>query len=211
MPESQSLWHAEVLPDGWARAAADLAARSALSGFYLAGGTGLALYLGHRRSIDLDLFSESDFGSADLRDRLRNLEGLRKLETAPGTVHLELHDVKVSFLHYPYPLLFPARQFEVLGVADPRDIACMKLEAVANRGSRRDFIDLYQAAQTYGLRDIVEWFGTKYAAVSYNRVHLFKALTYFRDAEEQPLPDMLVPLGWDEVRTFFVREAPRLI
>ena len=211
MPESEPVWHAEVLPEGWARAAADLAARSVLSGFYLAGGTGLALYLGHRRSVDLDLFSESDFGSAGVRDRLRNLEGLRKLEIAPGTVHLELHDVKVSFLHYPYPLRFPTRQFEVLDVADSRDIACMKLEAVANRGSRRDFIDLYQAARIYGLRDIVEWFGSKYEAVSYNHVHLFKSLTYFRDAEEQPMPDMLVPIEWDTVRTFFVREAPRLI
>jgi hypothetical protein len=211
MPESQPAWHAEVLPGGWDRAAADLAARSALSGFYLAGGTGLALALGHRRSVDLDVFSEAEFASTELRDRLRNLEGLRKLETAPGTMHLELHDVKVSFLHYPYPLLFPTQRFDVFDVADPRDIACMKLDAIANRGSRRDFIDLYQASQTYRLRDIVEWFGTKYAAVSYNRVHLFKSLTYFRDAEEQPMPEMRVPLAWDTVRAFFVRETPRLV
>lgn len=211
MPETPSQWHAEVLPDGWARAMADLAARSALSGFYLAGGTGLALSLGHRRSVDLDVFGESEFESTGLRDRLRNLEGLRKLETAPGTVHLELHDVKVSFLHYPYPLLFPTRTFDVLDVADPRDIACMKLDVVANRGSRRDFVDLYEVARIYGLREILEWFARKYQAVSYNRTHLFKALTYFRDAEQQPMPDMLVPLTWDEVRTFFLEETPRLI
>jgi len=211
MPETPSPWHAAVLPDGWARAVADLAARSGLSGFYLAGGTGLALSLGHRRSVDLDLFSESDFQSAELRDRLRNLEGLRKLETAPGTLHLELHLVKVSFLYYPYPLLFPTRLFDALNVADPRDIACMKLEAIATRGGRRDFIDLYQAAQIYGLPDILEWFGRKYQAVSYNRTHLFKALTYFRDAEQQPMPDMRIPLAWDEVRTFFLTQTPRLI
>jgi hypothetical protein len=209
--ESQPQWHAEVLPDGWAHAAADLAARTALSGFYLAGGTGLALWLGHRRSIDLDLFSERAFESSSVRDRLRDLGGLRNLETSPGTLHLELHDVKVSFLHYPYPLLFPLQQFESLSVADPRDIACMKLDAVANRGSRRDFIDLYLAAQTYGLREIVAWFGVKYAAVSYNRTHIFKSLTYFRDAEEQPVPDMLIPFAWDDAQKFFRTEAPRLI
>ena len=209
--ESESKWHPEVLPEGWAQAAAGLASRSVISGFYLAGGTGLALSLGHRRSVDLDLFSENTFESAGLRDHLRGLEGLAKLETAPGTLHLELHGVKVSFLHYPYPLLFPLRQFDVLSIADPRDLACIKLEAVANRGSRRDFVDLYVAARKWGLRDILGWFETKYAAVAYNRVHLFKSLTYFRDAEEQPMPDLLATLTWDEVRAFFRNEVPRLI
>ena len=113
MPESPLEWHKEVLPEGWSRVATDLAARSVLSGFYLAGGTGLALALGHRRSVDLDIFSERDFESASVRDRIRDLAGLRNLETAPGTVHLELHDVKISLLHYPYPLLFPTRPFDV--------------------------------------------------------------------------------------------------
>lgn len=210
MPDDQPLWHPEVLPEGWARAAADLAVRSVLDGFYLAGGTGLALHLGHRRSVDLDLFSETEFASTALRDRLRDLEGRLKLETAPGTVHLRLHGTKVSFLHYPYPLLFPTRQFEGLAVADPRDIACMKLDAIANRGSRRDFVDLCLAANSYGLHEICEWFGTKYAAVSYSRTHLFKALTYFTDAEQQPMPDMILPLDWAAVKQFFLTEVPRL-
>jgi hypothetical protein len=199
------------LPEGWAQAVSDLAGRSVLTGFYLAGGTGLALSLGHRRSIDLDLFSPTEFDSADVRDRLRGLDGLAKLEIATGTLHLELRSVKVSFLHYPYPLLFPIRQFDLLGVADPRDLACIKLDAVANRGSRRDFVDLYVAARTWGLPEILRWFETKYAGVAYNRVHLFKALTYFRDAEQEPMPDLLIPLTWNEVRSFFRTEVPRLI
>lgn len=210
MPEHQSEWHLEVLPADWTRAADDLASRSALDDFYLAGGTGLALQLGHRRSIDLDLFRETEFGSSELRDRLRGLAGLRKLETALGTVHLQLHGVKVSFLHYPYPLLFPLRQFERIAVADPRDIACMKLDAIANRGSRRDFVDLHLAAQTYGLSGIFGWFAQRYASVSYSRTHLFKALTYFEDAEREPMPDMLVPLDWAAVKQYFLSQVPRL-
>lgn len=210
MPEHRSEWHPEVLPADWTRAAEDLVSRAALEGFYLAGGTGLALQFGHRRSIDLDLFRENEFDSADVRNRLRGLSNLRKLETAPGTVHLQLHDVKVSFLHYPYPLLFPLRQFERIAVADPRDIACMKLDAIGNRGSRRDFVDLYLAAQTYGLSEIFGWFAQKYASVSYSRTHLFKALTYFADAEREPMPDMLVPLDWEVVKRYFLSEVPRL-
>jgi hypothetical protein len=128
-------WYVEVLPEEWSRAQQVLANRGLLEGFYLAGGTGLALTFGHRRSVDLDLFSEREFDSGRLRDRLRG-QHLADLEIGPGTLHLTLHGVKVSFLHYPYPLLFPARQFGKLAVADPRDIACMKVEAIASRGSR---------------------------------------------------------------------------
>ncbi len=210
MPEDRSGWHREVLPEGWAHAVDDLAARSVLEGFYLAGGTGLALQFGHRRSIDLDLFRETSFASTDVRDCLRDLEGLRNLETAPGTVHLQLRGVKVSLLHHPYPLLFPLRAFEPLAVADARDIACMKVDAIVNRCSRRDFVDLYSAATAFGLGEILARFAEKYAAVRYNRTHVLKALTYFEDAEREPMPDMLMPLDWLSVRRWFEREVPRL-
>ena len=210
MPERPSEWHPEVLPEAWSRATNDLARRSLLAGFYLAGGTGLTLQFGHRRSADLDLFREAEFDSADLRDRLRGQDGLGRVALAKGTAHLTLHGVKVSFLHYPYPLLFPLRLYGNIEVAHPCDIACMKIEAISSRGSRRDFVDLYLVAQEYGLRELFECFAKKYAAVSYSRTHLLKALTYFRDAEEEPLPDMLVPLDWSAVTQYFTSETPRL-
>ena len=158
-------WHPEVLPANWARAADDLAARGVTTVSYLAGGTALALQLGHRRSVDLDLFREDDFATDAVRDQLAGLAGLRNVELAPGTVYFELHGVKVSLLRYPYPLLFPVTAFGGFAVADARDIASMKIDTIASRGARRDFVDLYIAAQHYGLPAIVEWFETKYAAV----------------------------------------------
>lgn len=211
MTEGESRWHEEVLPEGWRQAAADLAARGVLTGFYLAGGTGLALQIGHRRSVDFDLFTQSEFDPARLRGQLGELPGLRIRQILRGTLHLELRNILVSFLHYPYPLLFPSRQFEDLTVADSRDIACMKLDAIANRGSRRDFVDVYMAARRHGVREILAWFERKYVAAPYNRVHLFKAMTYFADAEREPMPDMLVPVDWSTVKTFFMTEVPRLI
>lgn len=210
MLENQPVWHREVLPEGWARAADDLAARSVLGGFYLSGGTGLALHLGHRRSVDLDLFGGSDFDPAELQTRLRDLKGLTIRRAGRGTLHLTLHGLLVSFLHFPYPLLFPLAQFEALAVADPRDIACIKVNAVAARGNRRDFVDLYVAAQQYSLGEILQWFEVKFASTPYDRMHILKALMYFKDAEEQPMPDMLLPLEWSEVTRFFVSEVPRL-
>lgn len=210
MVESEPHWHLEVLPRGWSDAASDLRARRALDGFYLAGGTAVALQRGHRLSVDLDLFSETNFASGTLRDRLRGLDGLRNLELAPGTLHLELRGVKVSFLHYPYPLLFPLADLDGLAVADPRELACMKLDALASRGTRRDFVDLHLLARTYGLPQIFEWFAAKYSSVAFNRTHLFKALTYFDDAEQDPMPDMLVPLDWAMVRQYFQTQVPLL-
>jgi hypothetical protein len=211
MPAPQREWHQEVLPQGWKEAARDLAGRSVLEGFYLAGGTGLALRFGHRRSVDLDFFSEAEFSAADLAAKLRGLDGLGDIEVSPGTLHLVLRRVKVSFLHYPYPPLFLASRFETLAIADSRDIACMKLSAIASRGSRRDFVDLYVAAKAYGLGEILEWFDKKYAATPHNRVHLLKSLTYFTDAENEPMPNMLAPLDWSAVKTFFITEVPRVL
>jgi hypothetical protein len=210
VPDPSIDWHGDVLPDTWSRAVGDLAQRSVLSGFYLAGGTGLALRFGHRRSDDLDLFREAAFDSASLRDRLRGQPGLDRLALQEGTAHLTLHGTKVSFLHYPYPLLFPLQSFGPLDVADPRDIACMKIQAIAGRGSRRDFVDVYILGREYGLGRLLDYFAEKYAAVPYSRTHVLKALTYFRDAEEEPLPDMLVPLEWSLVVQYFTSETPRL-
>ena len=96
MSSIEPSWHREVLPQHWSRAAGQRTSRSILGGFYLAGGTGLALHFGHRRSEDLDLFRESEFASAEIRNRLRGLEALGKLEASPETVYLQLNGVKVS-------------------------------------------------------------------------------------------------------------------
>ena len=210
MPDSPSEWHHDVLPNGWADAAHELSSRFVLHGFYLAGGTGLALVFGHRRSVDLDLFTEREFNPNHTRSQLSGLTGVRVRQATRGTLHLEVRDILVSFLHYPYPLLFPLHQFNELAVADPRDIACMTLEAIASRGARRDFVDLYVVAQRYGLSQILRWFEQKYTKAPYNRIHLLKALTYFADAEAEPMPHMLVPLAWDTIARFFLSEVPRL-
>ena len=211
MPNDDQHWHREVLPQGWERAVADLVARGVFPRFYLAGGTGLALQLGHRRSVDLDLFTQDEFSGAQLRGQLANLAGLKIRQVVRGTVHLEIHEILVSFLHYPYPLLFPLLAFDTLAVADPRDIACMKLDVIASRGSRRDFVDLYVAAKQYGLQQILTWFDQKYAGAPYNRVHLLKALTYFMDAEGEPMPDVPAVIDWHAVKSFFLTEVPRLL
>ena len=209
MSHGQKIWHAQVINEDTNRALDHLNRTSLLEGFYLAGGTGLALHLGHRRSKDLDFFTVGPLDADLAIDRLRGLKDLRVIEKSEGTLHANLGDTKVSFLRYPYPLLFACEPFHDVKVADPRDIGCMKLSAIASRGSKRDFIDLHAIAVLYGLPQLVQWFEEKVRPVTFSRVHLLKSLTYFEDADREPMPDMLTSLSWKAVKAFFTAETPK--
>jgi hypothetical protein len=211
MDRGPAPWHLEVINEDTERALRDLHAASLLRGFYLAGGTGLALSLGHRRSMDLDFFAEELFDADRAIDKLRDFQGLHVLEKDEGALHVNIGETKISFLRYPYPLLFACESFQGVEVADHRDVACMKLSAVASRGTRRDFIDLYAVVRLYSLPQLVKWFEEKFRQVNYSRVHLLKSLTYFEDARHDPMPDMLTPLSWNDVEAFFSAEAPKLL
>ncbi len=205
------IWHSGTITPGTAETLRTLRDRSLIGQAYLAGGTALALRFGHRTSVDLDFFAPDLFDEDALLARLQTMPDFSLVAKAPHTIHAVTQGTKVSFLGYPYPDLFPPAPFEGVPVADPRDIACMKLSAIASRGTKRDFIDLYVLCAGFGLREILGWFAQKYAGTRYNRLHLLKSLTYFGDAEKDPMPNMLVPLAWEDVIRFFTKEAPPLL
>jgi hypothetical protein len=210
MDKNEPVWHREVIDAQVERTLRDLQTLGVLGPCYLAGGTGLALHCGHRRSHDLDFFSLDPIDPEALIRKMKTLPAFALASQAPDTVHATVQDTKVSFLAYPYLVLFPCTTFLGVGVADPRDIACMKLSAIASRGSKRDFVDLYVVAKQYGLAQVLAWFRQKYAAVNQSLVHVLKSLTYFEDADREPMPDLLVPLSFADVKRFFTAEVPRL-
>jgi hypothetical protein len=205
------VWHREVLDPQVEHTLRDLQTLGVLDRYYLAGGTGLALHLGHRRSHDLDFFSHDPVEPEALIRKLRALPAFALASQAPDTLHATVRGAKVSFLAYPYAVLFPFATLLGVNVADFRDIACMKLSALANRGTKRDFVDLYVAAKQSGLAQLLDWFREKYADVNQSRVHVLKSLTYFEDADPEPMPDMIAPLSWQDVKRFFRTEVPRLL
>ncbi len=205
------IWYREAISRAVEDALTALSTMPFFSAFYLAGGTGLALKFGHRCSVDLDFFSAEPVDEEALLAALRPLTPLSVLGKAPQTLHLLLRGTKVSFIGYPYPLLFSTATFSGVKVADPRDIACMKLSAIASRGTRRDFVDLYVAAKAYTLGELLALFQRKFAGTDYNRVHLLKSLSYFEDAESDPPLAMLTEIPWAEVKSFFNREVPALL
>jgi Nucleotidyl transferase AbiEii toxin, Type IV TA system len=211
MNQEGSRWHREVMTAPTEATLGALQGASLLEHFYLAGGTGLALQFGHRLSHDLDFFSAELFDEELLLQRLQGLRGWALVARAPHTLHATIEESRITFLGYTYQSLFPLLKFQGVGVADARDIACMKLSAVASRGTKRDFVDVYIAARDFGLTTMLQWFERKYAQANYNRLHVLKSLTFFDDAEKDPMPHMLLPVDWPEVVRFFLREVPRLL
>jgi len=205
------VWHRKVIPASTESALNILRDADILDDFYLAGGTGLALQFGHRLSLDLDFFSAKRFNEESLLQSVQALGEFALVAKAPFTLHATLGTTKISFLGYLYPVLFPYGRFADIAIADPRDIACMKISAVAGRGTKRDFVDLFVCARRYGLTELLQLFAKKYAQVRYSKPHILKSLTFFGDAEKDPMPKMLTPIKWEEVKHYFLHQAPRAL
>jgi hypothetical protein len=182
-------------------------------GFYLAGGTALCMHIGHRRSHDLDLFRTDPFDADELVRSLREVGvPLEDVTTSPATVHAAVEGVRTSLLRFPYPLLAQAELSRAgVPLASVRDIAAMKVEAIASRGARRDFYDLYFICQSgLSLVEVLRDFDEKFASSHPDRYHRIRAMTYFDDAEREPLPILLRPAEWKDVREFFERSVADL-
>jgi hypothetical protein len=183
-----------------------LAKQDFLNPFYLAGGTGCALHIGHRRSQDFDFFTQTGFEIFPLQNALRNLGRFVTDYSAAGTLVGRLDDTKISLFHYAYPLLEEAVDYLGTRVASLVDIGGMKIDAISSRGTKRDFVDLYFVLKTLGL-DLKTFFGRfeeKYGPDGFNRHHVLKGLVYFEDADKEPGPEMLADFSWAATKRFFV-------
>ncbi len=176
--------------------------------FYLAGGTGLALQLGHRKSIDLDLFTANYPKNELLLAQLRPFSP-KITQQAEGTLDVIIDQVKVSFLEYDYPLIADKNQYQQLDIANVKDIACMKLTAISSRGSKKDFIDLYFILQDYSLDQVWTWFKQKYQQVDYQKLHILKSIVYFADANQDPEVNYLKTVKWTKIKQALVNKTSK--
>ncbi len=194
------------------RAALELLGSSRLlKDFYLVGGTGLALHLGHRLSYDLDFFSPKEFSPQSMIIKLQEAGHFALDSKDTGTVHGQFGNAKLSLLRYSYPLLFHTTQWLGVAIADPRDIGCMKIDAISSRGTKKDFVDLFFLLKTISLKELLALFEKKYRRVSYNLAHVLKSLVYFEDARLDPEPTMLLPYSWKEIERTLEREIHTIL
>lgn len=181
--------------------------------WYLAGGTALALQVGHRQSIDLDFFSPRGTFRATALERLLFNTGLWETSFREGgTMYGKLMDTKMSFIAYPFfkPSLQRVRCGNIC-ILVPRDIAAMKIIAISQRGRKRDFVDLYWYCNNLETLDaVIRRAIHQYPGQEHNLPHIFKSLVYFEDAEGDPMPKLFFKADWKTVKTYFRREVPRV-
>jgi hypothetical protein len=195
-------FHTEILTDRQSRVLDAVAPVARAGGFYLAGGTAIALRFGHRRSEDFDWFAADlkrpEVLAADMRHAGLVMDSV---ELAAGTLNCRIDSVKVQFLEFRYPLLTAADEWpeKKVDLASLRDLGAMKLLAIAQRGSRKDFVDVYELLQHgAALPLMLGDFRAKFGADS---VSALRGLTYLDDAETEPMPDMIVERPWSAIRT----------
>ncbi len=157
-----------------------------LNSFVLVDGTALALQLGNRESIDLDMFSTADFSSNEVLSSLLNDYQIVVNNQHTQTLISTINQVKVDFIKFHYPFIRPFVVIENIRMAAVEDIAAMKLDAITGRGSKKDFYDLYFLLQQYSIDDLFSFYAEKYPHQT--TFHVMRSLTYFDDAEIQPNP-----------------------
>ena len=165
----------------------------------LVGGTALALQIGHRNSVDIDLFGE--FGILDefaIRQALMPFENTQFLHGSKSIKIYLIDGVKVDFVNYPYKWLEETVVKNDIRLASLKDIAAMKIAAITQRGSKKDFIDLYFLLQQYALEEIFNFYETK--ITDSNTWLALRSLAYFDDAEKQPMPKMFVNITWETIK-----------
>jgi len=196
------------------RALNELRRHAFLADFYLAGGTALALQIGHRISTDLDWFSTTrPLLTAEREVLAQTLSATGQFEAISeqdGMLYTRLFGVDVSFLHQHHPLLEPTVEYRDVQLASPTDIGLMKLAAINSRGTRRDFVDLYSLREMVTLDRLLELATVKYADRPSFLAISARALAYFEEAEQQPMPNMLVSMDWADVRAYCEAAARRL-
>ncbi len=182
--------------------------------FYLGGGTAIALCLGHRHSIDFDWFSKKR-----ITDPLRLAEDIRDKgipfvtgQIDRGTLHGTISGIRISFFEYRYPLLKPPISYsdDLCQIVSPEDFACMKLSAIAQRGSKKDFLDIYALGlRCISLKNMFELYQKKYSIR--DTAHLLYGLSFFDDADKERMPKMYWDMDWRTVKKTIQRWVREIV
>ncbi len=176
-----------------------------LNDFYLAGGTAVVLHLGQGISCDLDFFSRKSFDGLLLKQIISDLGDYKVTLANENNLIGLFNGTKLSFIHYMPELIGNPVLFDGVKIASIIDLMAMKIEAISQRGAKRDFIDLFFIMKKYNMSliEIMLHYTRKYKDFSPNIVHTLKSLIYFEDAEKDIMPEMMIQIQWKEIREYF--------
>jgi predicted nucleotidyltransferase component of viral defense system len=186
-----------------------LMSRKYLEQFVLVGGTALALQIGHRKSVDLDMFTVSEIDTDALLENLQQDYSVQPKVRTQGSLISDIEGIKVDFIRFKYAFTYPIVEIDGIRLLSVKDIAPMKLDAITGRGSKKDFYDLYFLLERFTLPEILELYLQKYPHSTL--FHVIKSLTWFEDADPQALPDVLEKKNtWAQVKKRIEKAVAKL-
>jgi len=177
-----------------------------LQGFYLVGGTALALKLGHRKSVDIDLFSDFSFDASQILEKLSFDFSFTLFFSAANTIRGSINQIQIDIIAHRFSLVKEPEIVENISMLSVEDISAMKLNAISTSGQRvKDFIDLYYLLQVYSLSEMLTFYKKKYT--QYNEVNILKSITYFNDVDLSGWPVLIKNpvLKWIEVKKRIIK------
>ena len=185
-----------------------------LSSFRLVGGTSLSLQFGHRQSIDIDLFTDDEYGTINfnaidsfLRDKFSYTDPKNFLENGPGRMYFIGESAEKAIkldLFYTDSFIRPPLIMNNIRMAGAEDIASMKLELISGGGRKKDFWDIAELLERYPLSDLISSYKEKYPYFDDKKV--LSGLTDFSLAEEMDDPLCLKNKVWELIK-LDIREA----
>jgi hypothetical protein len=202
--------HTEAVKPATLELLKSLQGRTWLKGFNLAGGTALSLYLGHRTSVDIDLFSNFDFDTAQMIELIHHDYPLQLYNTAQNTIKCSIANVNIDIIAHRYPWLNEPSEIDGIRLVSEPDIVAMKLNAISVSEQRsKDFIDIYFVLEThkYSIADMLKFYQNKYN--QQGEMHVLKSLVYFDDVDLSDWPVLLKKphLKWAEIRKKIEKEV----
>ncbi len=180
-----------------------------LSNFNLVGGTAISLKYGHRKSIDLDLFSSIKFNKVELEDKLKKYFGKRfYYENAFSNwgIFCYIDNIKVDIVYYPHDLIDKIEIFESIRMLSDKDLIAMKVQAILGRGKKKDFWDIAELLQQYSIQDFIDYHKLKYSQQVLG-ISVPTALLYFVDADESEDPEIIKKQSWNDIKKFICKKV----
>lgn len=179
--------------------------------FYLAGGTALALQLGHRRSYDFDFFSYKKFNSLEYQNIiLKDFSG-KIFAKSEDTINGMIGKIKISFFLYPYKPIRKFKFYSNIKLASLEDLVSMKCSAISDRSEKRDYFDIYELFQIFQPLEIRNFLLEKYKVNGNNFYHLMKCLFNFDLVENTPEPESLNGTSWKMVKSYIIKNQSKIL
>lgn len=181
-----------------------------LQGFNLVGGTSLSLQIGHRISVDLDMFTTEPFDTNELKSNLEDdFPVFQVILESQNTLITTINDIKVDFIRFKYGFAYPIRFEDQIRLANIKDIAAMKLDAITGRGKKKDFFDLFFLLERFSLSELLSLYQEKYRHSTI--FHVVKSISYFEEAEAEPDPIVIDKnVSWLKVKKFLKDQVNKL-